>query len=295
MKTLLPLLLSGLLAACSVPHLEPQNPPLPATPARFATDYMGFDKASVLFAAGIANTSYEHDPLTARLRLMDEKGYAMSCVDLVFLHKSDRRVLITSDDEKVFIAINGTETLADWYNDAKYVPYVSAGGSGYMAKLPPAHGGFRNLYAPIGNQIARAIKTSPCFRAPGPIYYAGHSLGAAFGILAAKVLCDHESVCFDGMFLFAPPLTVGAEVLADEKAYRKDKVISVQNHRDYVVRGGVRGTFVPAGQLYVIRGGALSRWEGPHIKYSWWEKLTLKVAKDHPMRRYIAAIESLPE
>lgn len=292
------LLTCVLLSACSGPHLKPQNPVLPSGNIGFNQEYIGFDKASVLFAAGIANASYEYDLLTARKSLMDDPRYQMTCVDLVFIANTDRRVLIAARHDFAFISINGTESFRDWYNDAKFMPYESLeSGGGQYANLISGHGGFRRLYSEAREGISEAIKRSPCMsRNIRNIYYSGHSLGAGLGIIAAKDFCQKKDFCFSGMFLFAPPLTARADVYEDNDAFKKNKVISIQNYKDYVTRGGLRGTFVHPGRFYVLKDGAIT--EKPQdekfIKYTTAEKIKLKIIEDHRMKNYISVISALP-
>lgn len=268
-------------------------------PVEFNENYDGFDRDTLIYAAGIATVSYEKSLYQARQSLMNHPSYQMECVDLVDLPDTDRRILLAARGSTLFISMNGSGPFMDWVNNAKYKIYFSDSSEGPYAQLLPGHGGFRTLFSKMRPAVVNAILNSPCrSERITRHYYAGHSLSAALGLHLAYQLCDIEgALCFDGMFLFAPPLTTYAESFAAAaRSFNQEKIIGIQNSRDYVARGGYRGALAHPGRFYVLSDGNYE--EKPpgekFVKYSLWDKITFLLFREHRMKAYTKALEAIP-
>jgi hypothetical protein len=299
MKVILYLIFSLIFTGCSSLHTKL----FPFTPQtsnfRFNESHSGFEKESFLYAAEIAKVTYVKELLTARQLLMDAQ-FGMSCVDLISLPNTQRRVLLARSGNNLFISINGTQHTYDWYHDAKFLTWetINANDSNPYRDIPAGAAGFRRIFADMREQLTSAIKLSPCYKDINhtKVYYVGHSLGSALGIIAATVLCKDKIMCFSGMYLFAAPLVTGPEVFEkDSKAYPVDKIFVVQNYKDYIVRAGNRKSFKHPGKIYVLNNGEVLEFhrDDPYDRYSVLEKITFKIARDHPIDSYIEALRKL--
>ena len=49
------------------------------------------------------------------------------------------------------------------------------------------------------------------------------------------------------------------------------------------------------GKVYILENGKAKEFDKakPYTKYSWWEKISFRIVKDHPMDSYIESLEAI--
>ena len=142
----------------------------------------------------------------------------------------DTQGYVFSNEEALIVAFRGTRDKLDWLTDAKFLPVAGPNSIGRV------HSGFERALAPVVDELVQVISR---FRDNGqPIFYTGHSLGAALATLAARrVQFASKNVHWPmGVYTFGSPC-VGDHHFSD--AYDKElqaRTFRFVNNNDAVPR-----------------------------------------------------------
>ncbi len=159
----------------------------------------------------------------------------------------DTQGYVFGNDEAIIVAFRGTRDHLDWLTDAKFLPVAGPNAIGLV------HSGFEFALAPIIDELVQVISR---YRDNGqPLFYTGHSLGAALATLAARrVQFASKNVHWpQGVYTFGSPC-VGDHLFAD--AYDKElqsRTFRFVNNNDAVPRL-LMATFRHVGRLLYFDG-----------------------------------------
>jgi triacylglycerol lipase len=210
-----------------------------------------------------------------------------------FLDIGNTQAFVAGREDMILIAFRGTEPdkLQDWMSDAKVRMIDALGGK--------VHRGFNKALDDVWDPLCESISS---FRDRNqPLWFTGHSLGAALAVLAtARAYADDLHV--QGLYTFGQP-RVGNRDFADNfDTALKPRSYRFVNNNDVVTRVPLRkmgyrhvGTYA-----YFDADGAIDN------KLSRWKKFLDRVegriedlgklgtdgVKDHSMKRYVACLET---
>lgn len=134
-------------------------------------------------------------------------------------------VLRAKDDSHGVVVLRGTMNMQEWLNNLNYrlVPFDFLN-----ADYGQIHNGFRDIYKGLRGQIRQQIET---FATDTPLYFVGHSLGAAVAQLAALdiVLRQPERSDYLQVYGFAPPRVGDSDYASayDDHIHTSYRVINV--------------------------------------------------------------------
>lgn len=271
---LLGLLLSLCLATCGLASPAPRTfltPKVAAelNPVNFHPDFSEYDKATALFCARLADLAYEEAGTIEGVVGALNRQYPQASYRCHFIadQPSHTELILFGSPGYVVIALRGTHEWKDFYEDVKVRIYSNlergSGEAGPLAGLPSGHGGFRrgamNLLQDqqLFGQLSRFIEAGNPGKTANqvPVYFTGHSLGAAVSSLLIAPL-RAQGFSFGGAYHFAPPLAVWwqqADSLR-QLAGLGDHVYDLVNNTDYIARAGrsSRANLKHIGKFYRI-------------------------------------------
>jgi triacylglycerol lipase len=189
----------------------------------FATAY---DEANAWWLAELSRLVYRTE---GRKPFLDRAGLD----EVAFFDEKDTECFIVHARDKTWAALvfRGTEGLRDWLFNIDFPPVPWTTGK--------VHGGFKRALEPAWPKIEPVLASLDC-----PIFYAGHSLGAALATLAASRRPPRAT------YTFGSPLVGNAEFA---RSFDGAPLYRVVNHLDVVatVPPPLLG-YHHAGELHVI-------------------------------------------
>jgi pimeloyl-ACP methyl ester carboxylesterase len=137
-------------------------------PAPFQPDAAAYNDANAWWLAELSRLVYRHE---GRTPFLDRAG--LDEVKFFDAKETECFVVRARDGKWAALVFRGTENLRDWLTnvDVKRVP----------APAGEVHEGFNSALDAVWRDVAPVLATLDC-----PIFYAGHSLGAALATLAAS-------------------------------------------------------------------------------------------------------------
>ena len=140
--------------------------------------------------------------------------------EVLFISRNETQVSVISGGAFHAVAFRGTESLQDWLKDANVVPRPWEG-PGLV------HSGFQAALNDVWKELNAVLQTLRT-----PVFYTGHSLGAAIAVLAAaRVDAAHRPLA---VYTFGGP-RCGDDTFRDAHPLRR-AIYRVVNNRDVVPR-----------------------------------------------------------
>jgi triacylglycerol lipase len=146
----------------------------------FDISLTGFQPVHALWLAELSRLVYRHDseennppPSPTRRKYLEDAGFRQAGF---FKAGDDTQAMLVvrgTPPELAVLAFRGTETLRDWIKNIN-LPLVPFAGGGRV------HSGFLRGLDAVWPEIERALNGMSC-----PVYFTGHSLGAALATIAA--------------------------------------------------------------------------------------------------------------
>ena len=114
---------------------------------------------------------------------------SLGCKLLKFYNRNDTQAMLVDAGEYYFVVFRGTQTWTDWLTDfnVTHVPAENHPGQ--------VHRGFKMAISQVWGGILQDLSDDK------PIYFAGHSLGAALAVLAAS----RNPYTTAGVYIFGCP------------------------------------------------------------------------------------------
>ncbi len=255
-------------------------------------DNTEYSQNNALYAAEVALLAYEGSDKS--LESQNRKNLCYEFIDFININM---KLAIVSQENQIFLAFSGTDSISDVIQDLKIQPFstVTSVTPNKYAEIPSGHAGFRRITAElIKAGFFDKVKNSKCYSQNRPIFLSGHSLGAAVSIMMIQPTENIGKIPVAGVYLFAPPLALTNKGQDAYKEY-EDRIFSFVNYKDYVSRGGYRGTYSHIGRYYLFdKNGFLRQTVPRYIKYTIFEKITFRAVQDHRLKSYIERLK-MPE
>ncbi len=182
----------------------------------------GFDLPTARAMAWLAQLAYEQEP---RIRAVLEQWGLAWTAPIVgsasgFLPTTATRGFIAEGRDIRLVAFAGTDpvVLANWLTDLNTLPTPDGMHAGFEAAL--------NAVWPALGAMLQANTTGK------PLFFTGHSLGAALAVLAARRTRDFTGV--DGVYTFGMPRCGGDSFAGDYEAILGGRTYRLVNGHDVV-------------------------------------------------------------
>ena len=117
----------------------------------------------------------------------------------------DTQCFVASNDERVLIAFNGSESAQDWFGNAKLIQKEG------FTPGTKIHGGFKDSLAVVEQELDVLLESFDANTKE--IWLTGHSLGGALAVLLAAKLAA-KNIPVSGLYTFGTP-RVGDKAFAD--------------------------------------------------------------------------------
>ena len=138
--------------------------------------------------------------------------------EILFVSKNETQVAVISGGAFHVVAYRGTESVQDWMKNANVVP-AKWDGAGHV------HAGWRNALNDAWSALLPTLQSITT-----PVFYTGHSLGAAIAVLAAaRIDAAHRPLA---VYTYGGP-RCGDETFARAHPLR-ERIYRVVNNRDRV-------------------------------------------------------------
>lgn len=271
--------------------------------SKFDVDAIGYHGENSLFLADCAKLAYEPEAVIKPLMLEQLNFDEFKFFDRK-INKYSTQAFVASNNKMIIVAFRGTEAnVNDFLTDAKL--RLEDGPAGKV------HRGFRAALAEVwggnsgDNDIHKFI--NKCRDNNQPIWFCGHSLGAALATLAAANYVlngdDGDAKDVSGIYTIGQPRVGNSTFAKAFDAVLGEKCFRVVNNNDAVTRVPLPGIFLKythVGQeRYIDSNGKLrksvSRWE------KIWDRLRgaqqdlgergLDALKDHGSEGYVTLLK----
>ncbi|MDX3380568.1 lipase family protein [Streptomyces niveiscabiei] len=207
----------------------------------------------------------------------------------------DTQAYTIASDQMIITAFRGTEPaqIRDWLSDATTPPWPGPAATGYV------HYGFGQALESVFPAVEEAVAA---FRDNGQsVWFTGHSLGGALAMLAGcRMYLEAPRLRADGIYTYGQPRTCDRLLAASCNKGFRERLHRYVNNNDIVPQlppepaythvdtlhhidstGRVRSTMPPLGLLADRLRGATADLLAP----------TGDALRDHPVKRYVAAME----
>ncbi|MFC5723975.1 lipase family protein [Streptomyces gamaensis] len=204
----------------------------------------------------------------------------------------DTQAFTVASDGLVLTAFRGTEPreIRDWLSDADATRVPGPDGTGFV------HHGFAKALDSVYGTVRDAIAE---FRTAGQsVLFTGHSLGGALAVLAgARLYLEEPNLRADGVYTFGQPRTCDQRLAEAYNQGFADRTYRFVNNNDIVPHLPPEPEFAHVDSpRYLDSRGRL------HESMSLWSRLAdhlrglradaFDEIHDHPIRTYIAALET---
>jgi len=195
-----------------------------------------FARTNAWWLAELSRVIYRRSAVEGNAVLPDRRTVLQSAglTETLFVSRGATQAAIVSAGAFHALVFRGTEDLEDWLRNAE-VLLVSWDGPGKV------HAGFLRALNEVWDELNPALQ-----EIDGPMFYTGHSLGAAIAVLAsARVEATHRPLA---VYTFGGP-RCGNDLFARDHPLR-DRIYRIVNNRDIVPR--VPPHAEHAGELHYI-------------------------------------------
>lgn len=263
-------------------------------PSDFRTDFTSYNWKTCLMMARLSELSYDNEDTIRTVVSAINKQYHAGLKYQFIESKGHNNVqlLLAGTKDYCIVAFRGSKEFLDWVADGRIRPYHNID-TVLLKGLVSGHAGFRSsmiqlIHADIYTRINAFIKDSlGADLKKIPFYTTGHSYGAALAELFIMMAADHQ-YNYKGTYAFAPPLAIVSKEAKMISSRYGNIIYDIVNYKDYVTRGGFRGTYSHFGKYFRLCDGVLYHVDSvSYVKYSLHEKTSLQLLKDHRIANYI--------
>jgi hypothetical protein len=294
-----------LLAAICLLSLKPtaparlQSSKVVFNPADFKRDFSSYNWKTCLITAKLSELSYDNEDTIRIVVSSINKQYRTSLKYKFIESKGHNNVqlLLAGTKDYCIVAFRGSKEFLDWVADGRIRPYQNID-TVLLKGLASGHAGFRSsmiqlinadIYKQIDTFIRDSLKADP---KKIPFYTTGHSYGAALAELFIMMAADYH-YNYKGTYAFAPPLAIVSKEAKMISSRYGNVIYDIVNYKDYVTRGGFRGTYSHFGKYFRLCDGVLYHVDSvSYVKYSLHEKTSLQLLKDHRIAHYIEKLSN---
>jgi len=167
----------------------------------------------------------------------------------------DAQGFVAYNDENIIVAIRGSSSAEDWFNNFKITHFTNDITKSYCPEAA-VHGGFHRSALVLKNIKLNKIenetiyhKISTLQKEGRKLYFTGHSLGGAIANVLAFFTVYETTIEVDGIYTFGEPKSgnEGFRQCHDKKL--SNKTFRFINNRDLVARVPPSTTYVHVGNL----------------------------------------------
>lgn len=211
----------------------------------------------------------------------------------------DTQAFVAYNKDKVIVAVRGSSSIQDWFNNIKVGKYTNESTSEYC-KYAAMHGGFhlsarylKGATISGDENITVATEISRLQKEGRKVYFTGHSLGGAVANVLAFFASYESDIVVDGVYTFGEPRTGNDSYLSCHDAKLRTKTFRFINNRDVVSRVPPFGGYNQVGNLiYFDRDGNMT---DQNVNDGWFDMtldvLMLKFATNHFKENYQILVE----
>ena len=239
----------------------------------------GFSPDNAFWLAWCSKLAYSHREKVAKN--LAEEGLGL----IEFFDEQNTQAFICADDDKMIIAVRGTDGLADAMTDINVDLVDGVGGQ--------VHEGFNTSAARLWKTVWQHVRN----RKGRSLFITGHSLGAGIAAILTARLVQQKDEPVNGLYVYGMPRTGDKEFAKNFNDTFGEYTFRFVNNNDVVTRTPFRamgyrhvGTFV-----YFDEHGAV------RSDIGWWQKLLDRISgrwndlfergtdgiKDHSVEEYV--------
>jgi triacylglycerol lipase len=211
----------------------------------------------------------------------------------------DSQAFVAYDDYKVIVAVRGSSSFQDWFNNLKVGKFTNKDTLGYC-QYAAMHGGFhlsarylKNAKISQDNSITVASEIYRLQKEGRKVYFTGHSLGGAVANVLAFFASYESDIIVDGVYTFGEPRNGNDSYLSCHDTKLRTKTFRFINNRDVVSRIPPFGNYHQVGNLiYFDRYGNITT---QNVNDGWFymtfDVLIGRFARDHFKESYLELIQ----